>query len=62
MVGQQMIMEERTRSRYGQQAVISHPRTRARHSRLTSSSMMFSIFKPLLAMGNALRTRLRLPE
>ncbi len=62
MVGQQMITEARLRNRYGQQAVISHPRSRARHSKLPSSSMMFSIFKPLIAVGNALRTRLHLPE
>lgn len=62
MIGQQMMMEARLRNRYGQQAVIAHPRSRSRHSRLTSSSMMYSLVKPLMAIGNAIRSRLRLPE
>lgn len=63
MVGQQMIMEARMRNRSGQQSAISHTRSsRARHSRRPSSSVMHSIIKPLMAIGNALRVRLRLPE
>lgn len=62
MVGQQMIMEARLRNRFGQESVTPHPRTRARHSRLSAPSMMYSIFKPLIAIGNILRSRLHLPE
>lgn len=61
MVGQQMIMEARQRTRYSQQPVPSHPRARARQ-RQSSASVMYSIFKPLMAIGNALRSRFRLPE
>ena len=61
MIGQQMIMEARERNRHGQQPLTSHPRSRAQHRR-TSPSLMYSMVRPLMAMGAALRRRLRLPE
>lgn len=61
MVGQQMIMEARQRARTSQQPNPARPRARARQ-RHTTPSLMYSIFKPLMAIGNALRSRFRLPE
>jgi hypothetical protein len=62
MVGQQMMMEARLRNRQGQQTNNARPRLRERNSRMTSISMMYSLMKPLMALGNSLRSKFRLPE
>lgn len=61
MIGQQMITEARQRTRYGQQPLSAHPRSRSRHGR-TSPSLIYTMLRPLQAMGEKLRRRLRLPE
>lgn len=61
MIGQQMITEARQRTRYGQQPLSSHPRSRAQHRR-TSPSLIYSLLRPLQVMGEKLRRRLRLPD
>lgn len=61
MIGLQMITEARQRTRYGQQPLSTHPRSRALRQR-TSPSLIYSMLRPLQAMSEKLRRRLRLPE
>jgi hypothetical protein len=61
MVGQQMIMESRVRTRYGQKSPAPHPRTRSKRSRLPATSLLHSILKPLIDISDRLRERFRLP-